>query len=243
MAWLRTVRSGVPFVAALSPLLGPLYLAALNTGMPLVDPLPATLTLAAQQWHACTPQRVCSSQCSACSATPLTQVRRRRRRSREPAQRLQRRPRWLKPSNRAVNRLSKIQSFVPACMPACLSRRARYLASWQSLPPRAYAAATRARRPRVSAGRREKPAAICLQRFPRCRSRCLADQLIISEDQMPLPFLQASTHSLTPFPGLRLAACTVSGFASACPPLSALHTAQWEAGMTETGKVDRNGRG
>eukprot|EP00955_Chlamydomonas_euryale_P083560 363869-Chlamydomonas_euryale.AAC.28 len=45
MGWLRTVRSGVRFVTASSQLLDPLCLAALNTGIPFVDPLPKTLTL------------------------------------------------------------------------------------------------------------------------------------------------------------------------------------------------------
>eukprot|EP00955_Chlamydomonas_euryale_P071574 361114-Chlamydomonas_euryale.AAC.4 len=34
MAWLRTMRNGVPFVTALSSLLDPLFLAMLNTGIP-----------------------------------------------------------------------------------------------------------------------------------------------------------------------------------------------------------------
>eukprot|EP00955_Chlamydomonas_euryale_P093568 364792-Chlamydomonas_euryale.AAC.15 len=45
MGWLRTVRNGVPFVTAPSPLLDPLCLAALDTGIPFVGPLPVTLTL------------------------------------------------------------------------------------------------------------------------------------------------------------------------------------------------------
>eukprot|EP00955_Chlamydomonas_euryale_P058887 357233-Chlamydomonas_euryale.AAC.15 len=45
MGWLRTVRSGVPVVAAPRPLLDPLRLAALNTGIPCMGPLPKTLTL------------------------------------------------------------------------------------------------------------------------------------------------------------------------------------------------------
>eukprot|EP00955_Chlamydomonas_euryale_P007579 80333-Chlamydomonas_euryale.AAC.1 len=46
MGWLRTVRNGVTFVTAPSPLLDPLCLAALNTGIPFLGPLPVTLTLA-----------------------------------------------------------------------------------------------------------------------------------------------------------------------------------------------------
>eukprot|EP00955_Chlamydomonas_euryale_P114514 366281-Chlamydomonas_euryale.AAC.13 len=42
---LRTELSGMPFQAAPSPLLDPLCLAALNTGVPFVGPLPVTLTL------------------------------------------------------------------------------------------------------------------------------------------------------------------------------------------------------
>eukprot|EP00955_Chlamydomonas_euryale_P011513 124003-Chlamydomonas_euryale.AAC.15 len=42
---LRIVRNGVPFVTAPYPLLDPLGLATLNTGIPCVGPLPATLTL------------------------------------------------------------------------------------------------------------------------------------------------------------------------------------------------------
>eukprot|EP00955_Chlamydomonas_euryale_P042608 352371-Chlamydomonas_euryale.AAC.4 len=45
MGWLRTMRNGVPFVTAPYPLLDPLCLAALNTGISFVGPLPATLTL------------------------------------------------------------------------------------------------------------------------------------------------------------------------------------------------------
>eukprot|EP00955_Chlamydomonas_euryale_P040775 351806-Chlamydomonas_euryale.AAC.3 len=42
MGWLRTVRKGMPFVIAPSPLLHSLCLAALNTGIPFVSPLPVT---------------------------------------------------------------------------------------------------------------------------------------------------------------------------------------------------------
>eukprot|EP00955_Chlamydomonas_euryale_P033842 349640-Chlamydomonas_euryale.AAC.3 len=43
--WLRTVRSGMPFVTVPCPLLDPLCHATLNTGIPFVGPLPVTLTL------------------------------------------------------------------------------------------------------------------------------------------------------------------------------------------------------
>eukprot|EP00955_Chlamydomonas_euryale_P019955 212950-Chlamydomonas_euryale.AAC.1 len=44
MGWLRTARSGVPFVTASSPLFDRLCLAALTTGIPLVGALPAILS-------------------------------------------------------------------------------------------------------------------------------------------------------------------------------------------------------
>eukprot|EP00955_Chlamydomonas_euryale_P041584 352035-Chlamydomonas_euryale.AAC.1 len=45
MGWLRTINNGVPFVIVPSALLNPLCLAALNTGIPFMRPLPVTLTL------------------------------------------------------------------------------------------------------------------------------------------------------------------------------------------------------
>eukprot|EP00955_Chlamydomonas_euryale_P102000 365387-Chlamydomonas_euryale.AAC.7 len=45
MGWLRTVRNGVPFVTASYPLLDPLCLATLNTGIALVGPLLETIIL------------------------------------------------------------------------------------------------------------------------------------------------------------------------------------------------------
>eukprot|EP00955_Chlamydomonas_euryale_P007693 81641-Chlamydomonas_euryale.AAC.22 len=45
MGWLRTLHRGVPYVTAPNPLLDPSRLAALNTGIPFVRPLPVTLTL------------------------------------------------------------------------------------------------------------------------------------------------------------------------------------------------------
>eukprot|EP00955_Chlamydomonas_euryale_P044409 352886-Chlamydomonas_euryale.AAC.4 len=41
----NTAHSGVPFVSAPNPLFVPLCLAVLYTGIPLVRPLPVTLTL------------------------------------------------------------------------------------------------------------------------------------------------------------------------------------------------------
>eukprot|EP00955_Chlamydomonas_euryale_P071757 361190-Chlamydomonas_euryale.AAC.3 len=45
MGWLKAVHNGLPFVTAPYPLLDPLCLAALNTCLPFVGPLPATLTV------------------------------------------------------------------------------------------------------------------------------------------------------------------------------------------------------
>eukprot|EP00955_Chlamydomonas_euryale_P072708 361489-Chlamydomonas_euryale.AAC.1 len=45
MEWLGTVRNGLPFVTAPSPLLDPLCLALLNTGIPFAVPLLVSLTL------------------------------------------------------------------------------------------------------------------------------------------------------------------------------------------------------
>eukprot|EP00955_Chlamydomonas_euryale_P046914 353530-Chlamydomonas_euryale.AAC.5 len=44
-AWRRTAHSGIPSVTVPSPLLDPLCLAALNTGLPCAGLLPVTLTL------------------------------------------------------------------------------------------------------------------------------------------------------------------------------------------------------
>eukprot|EP00955_Chlamydomonas_euryale_P070366 360740-Chlamydomonas_euryale.AAC.6 len=56
MGWLRTLRSGVPFVTALSPLLDPLCLAALNAGIPFVGPLPVTVSLTLKRTQAGEPK-------------------------------------------------------------------------------------------------------------------------------------------------------------------------------------------
>eukprot|EP00955_Chlamydomonas_euryale_P074977 362183-Chlamydomonas_euryale.AAC.3 len=49
MGWLRTVRNGVPFATAPSPLLDPLCLATLNTCILFVGPLPVNLALTLTQ--------------------------------------------------------------------------------------------------------------------------------------------------------------------------------------------------
>eukprot|EP00955_Chlamydomonas_euryale_P022771 240401-Chlamydomonas_euryale.AAC.2 len=64
MAWLRTVRNGVPLMTAPCLLLDPVCLATLNTGTPFVGPLPVTLTLTlTSNAHARKGVVVCASSC------------------------------------------------------------------------------------------------------------------------------------------------------------------------------------
>eukprot|EP00955_Chlamydomonas_euryale_P112844 366166-Chlamydomonas_euryale.AAC.15 len=71
MGWLRTLRNGVPFVTAPSPLLDPLCLATLNTGIPFVESAPCNSDLDSDTM----PPAVSTVADAQCSASPWQQAR------------------------------------------------------------------------------------------------------------------------------------------------------------------------